>query len=131
MTISKFFIIFCIFIILLSANVQAVNIEKGDRGIEVKKVQKLLAELGYNIKTDSIYGYRTREIVKDFQFNNGLSVDGIVGKNTYKLLKKTAEDIKYIIKKGDTLYDLAKEYDTTVEDIKQRNNINSNKIIIG
>ena len=120
-----------ILIIILSVTVGAVSIDKDNRGKEVREVQKLLKELGYNINIDGIYGYRTKSVVKDFQHNNGLNVDGIVGRNTLKLLKETAEDIKYTVKKGDTLSEIAVKYDTTVEDIKDRNKMNKSKIIIG
>ncbi len=125
------YLISFLIIILLSVNVSAICLEEGDRGKEVREVQKLLTDLGYNLTVDGIYGFRTKENIKDFQYNNGLKVDGIVGENTLDLLKKTAEDIEYIIKKGDTLIGIAKQYDTTIDDIKKRNNLKSDKIIIG
>ena len=124
-------ILSCIIIILISTTAGAVRIDKGDRGKQVREVQKLLAELGYNITVDGIFGYGTKAVIKDFQNNNGLKVDGIVGNNTLKLLKETAEDIKYTVKKGDTLSELAVKYDTTVKDIKENNNMYSSKIVIG
>ncbi|MEO1031123.1 MAG: glucosaminidase domain-containing protein [Bacteroidota bacterium] len=39
--------------------------------------------------------------------------------------------IRYIIEKGDTLYSLAKRYKTTVEAIKELNNLNSNDLALG
>ena len=37
----------------------------------------------------------------------------------------------YIIKKGDSLYQIAKKYNTTVEEIKKTNNLSSNNLSIG
>ena len=37
---------------------------------------------------------------------------------------------KYIVKRGDTLYSIAKENNTTIEEIKNINNLNSNILII-
>lgn len=110
-------------VIGLSISTYAISLEVDDRGETVKEVQSLLKKVGYDIITDGIYGYRTKEVVKDFQANNNLNVDGVVGDNTYDSLKKMAEDIKYVVKKGDTLYDIANKFDTTVEDIKKSNNI--------
>ena len=38
---------------------------------------------------------------------------------------------KYIVKKGDSLWSIAKDNDTTVEEIKLLNNLNSNLLSIG
>lgn len=37
----------------------------------------------------------------------------------------------YIIKSGDTLYSIAKKYDTTVDKLKQQNNLTTNTLTIG
>lgn len=37
----------------------------------------------------------------------------------------------YIVQKGDTLYSIAKTFDTTVDDIKSMNNLTSNSLMIG
>ncbi|MCF8000374.1 MAG: peptidoglycan DD-metalloendopeptidase family protein [Halanaerobiales bacterium] len=115
-------------LIVFSISTYAISLEVEDRGEAVKEVQSLLKKVGYDISTDGIFGYRTKEVVKDFQANNNLKVDGIVGDNTYNNLKKMAEDIKYVVNKGDTLYEIANKFDTTVQDIKKSNNISGNII---
>ena len=52
-------------------------IKKGSKGDPVKVIQKAL-----NITVDGDFGPNTEAAVKTFQKNNGLKVDGIVGKNT-------------------------------------------------
>lgn len=53
------------------------------RGDDVKEVQARLNELGYNCGTaDGIFGKKTDIAVRNYQTDNGLTVDGIVGKNT-------------------------------------------------
>ena len=59
----------------------------GDRGEEVRKLQRRLAELNYLTGTiDGIYGQNTKRAVERFQYYNGLTVDGIAGKATQRLL---------------------------------------------
>lgn len=41
------------------------------------------------------------------------------------------EDIKYKVKKGDTLYSIAKKYKTTIGNIIKKNNLKSNALSIG
>ena len=45
--------------------------------------------------------------------------------------KAAAEDIYIKIKKGDTLYSISKKYNISVEDLKEYNQLTSNKIIAG
>lgn len=63
------------------------NLSIGDRGIEVKRLQEALADLGYDILADGNFGPITRGIVIDFQASNDLLPDGIVGPKTMKVLK--------------------------------------------
>lgn len=69
---------------------QAKNIIKGDTKQNITLVQTRLKELGYyKISVDGIWGQKTLAAVKNFQRDYGLTVDGIVGKNTEKALKIT------------------------------------------
>ena len=74
------------------------------KGPLVKQVQNILIKIGYSgtslgsittdvegcksdvEKCDGIYGKSTKEMVKQYQKDNGLSVDGIVGQQTYDSL---------------------------------------------
>ena len=49
-------------------------------------LQHLLNQYGYNISVDGKFGVKTQNAVVDFQRNNGLTVDGIVGRNTWNAL---------------------------------------------
>lgn len=46
----------------------------------------LQQDYGYNLSVDGIFGSRTASAVRDFQSFNSLSVDGVVGPNTWKAL---------------------------------------------
>ena len=55
----------------------------GSRGSEVTQIQTKLKRWGYySGSVDGIYGSQTVTAVKKFQKKNGLTVDGIAGKNT-------------------------------------------------
>lgn len=56
-------------------------LKKGSKGAEVKTLQQKL-----NLMADGIFGSLTEEAVKEFQANNGLTVDGIVGQKTWDKL---------------------------------------------
>ena len=58
------------------------------RGEKVLTVQKALINLGYTgSNPDGIFGPNTEAAVKQFQKENNLSVDGIVGPNTMDKLQ--------------------------------------------
>ena len=62
-------------------------LKQGSAGVEVRKLQGRLAELGYYAGgVDGIYGETTVTAVKAFQRNNGLSGDGQAGEQTQKKL---------------------------------------------
>lgn len=59
----------------------------GSRGDEVRQIQTKLKRWGYyNGNVDGIYGSGTLAAVKWFQSKNGLTVDGIAGKNTLEAM---------------------------------------------
>ena len=63
----------------------------GSRGNYVFVLQDALNALGYNSgNIDGIFGNNTKNSVIKFQRNNNLSVDGIVGCNTWEKLTKMA-----------------------------------------
>ena len=64
-----------------------VSVRKGARGNLTRIIQARLKDLGYSLgKVDGIFGEITERVVKRFQKDRKLLVDGIVGKNTWKEL---------------------------------------------
>jgi flagellum-specific peptidoglycan hydrolase FlgJ len=56
----------------------------------------------------------------------------VLGKgNLDELVKVNSGVLRYIVERGDTLYSLAKRYSTTVEAIKELNNLSSNDLALG
>ena len=67
----------------LTPNPAYKNLQVGDKGADVRKLQECLRELGYlSGNVDGAYGYQTRNAVLLFQSYNGLSRDGVAGKAT-------------------------------------------------
>lgn len=62
------------------------TIRQGDRGNFVFLLQFILNQFGYNLSVDGIFGNQTTSSVRQFQQQNSLTVDGIVGKNTWQYL---------------------------------------------
>jgi len=62
-------------------------LKKGSRGLDVHKLQSALTDLGYDLKgIDGIFGPITDTVVRSFQKNNNLVVDGLVGPNTIRAI---------------------------------------------
>lgn len=79
-----------------TVNIELTVLKNGSSGEQVKTLQRLLMALGFEMKSnsgkvygvDGSFGGATENAVKAFQKSEKLSVDGIVGKNTWgKLLK--------------------------------------------
>lgn len=66
------------------------TLRRGSRGEQVKLLQEALNETpagaGMDLKADGIFGAETEKAVRQFQADHGLTVDGVVGKKTWKAL---------------------------------------------
>ena len=70
------------------------TIKKGSKGADVTKLQTLLMKKGYALPkygADGSFGAETLNAVKNFQKDHELTVDGIVGKNTWVALESSSE----------------------------------------
>ena len=66
------------------------TLRRGDRGEYVTLLQTKLIQLGYDVGAtgaDGIFGDKTAAAVKAFQRDRGLTVDGVVGRNTWTALE--------------------------------------------
>lgn len=69
------------------------TIKRGNHGTAVKECQQILQKLGYNLGVcgvDSDFGIATEKAVKQFQKDQGLTADGIVGEKTWAALEKAS-----------------------------------------
>jgi zinc D-Ala-D-Ala carboxypeptidase len=58
-------------------------VRNGDKGANVKALQRLLVQGSADIDVDGIFGPETEAAVKSLQTEKGLGVDGIVGPETW------------------------------------------------
>ena len=65
-----------------------INVRRGAEGNITWLIQSMLICKLFNINADGIFGIATESAVREFQKRNGLSQDGIVGKNTFSKLFK-------------------------------------------
>ena len=63
-----------------------INVRRGAEGNITYLIQAMLVCHSFDIDADGIFGPATENAVKEFQSRNGLSADGIVGKNTFNKL---------------------------------------------
>lgn len=59
------------------------TIQKGSNGKDVREWQTYLNNNGFKLTVDGIFGDKTHEATVNYQQNNGLTADGIVGENTW------------------------------------------------
>lgn len=63
-------------------------LKRGSKGDWVVIAQGRLVVAGYPLDVDGIFGPKTEETVKHFQMDHHLTIDGIIGKNTWAALYK-------------------------------------------
>ena len=65
-----------------------INVREGAKGNITWLIQAMLVCHSFDISVDGIFGNATKNAIKELQKRNGLSVDGICGKNTFNKLFK-------------------------------------------
>ena len=74
---------------LFSENAGTYKVSQGVSGTDVTELQKRLKELGYLDNVTGYFGTDTDRAVREFQKANGLTVDGMVGRQTRDVLYST------------------------------------------
>lgn len=70
------------------------TLRRGDKGEDVREMQKLLLQHGFSVGVDGadgVFGAETERAVKSFQTHNGLEVDGICGPRTWAKLREAGK----------------------------------------
>ncbi|MCC5912363.1 MAG: LysM peptidoglycan-binding domain-containing protein [Clostridiaceae bacterium] len=110
------------------------TLRRTSRGADVERLQRLLRDAGFDPGTiDGIFGPRTEAAVIAFQRSKGLTPDGIVGIRTWTALGVDCGaptpptptcptgTRPYTIVSGDTFFNLAGRFGTTVDAIRRAN----------
>ena len=107
-------------------------LRRGSTGDDVIELQSALINLGYKLGVaDGIFGTKTESAVIQFQKDNGLVADGLVGPMTWGKIKTTTYEI-YIIQSGDTFYKIALVQNITLSALLAANpGINPNTLMVG
>lgn len=105
-------------------------LKQGATGADVSELQQRLGKWGYPLQVDGKFGPLTLAAVKGFQAAWGLTVDGIVGPRTWEELRKSPT-LTHVVKRGDSLYILARQYGVSIEAIMDANDLTDEIIIIG
>lgn len=123
--------------------------KKGDKSKEIAAAQEALKKLGYFDEVCTGYfGEVTENAVLKFQKKYKLGDDGILGPITVSWLNKltgeqitipsrsssakkdtTKVNVRYKIKKGDTIWDIAADYNVSVDSILQYNGLDEKSIL--
>jgi murein L,D-transpeptidase YcbB/YkuD len=72
------------------AEVDDTELRTGAQGDAVASLQRSLRSLGYHLIIDGDFGPATRRMVMEFQRDNGLTVDGVVGPTTWGRIEAMA-----------------------------------------
>jgi len=126
-------------------------LKRGDRSTVVAEVQAALKKLGFfNDECTGYFGEVTEKAVRDFQKKYDLGSDGVLGSTTISWINKKAGvniklvgtskmissrkdttkiNVRYKIKKGDTIWDIADDYNVSVDSILKYNGLSEDSIL--
>lgn len=95
-------------------------------GEDVFRLQIALRELGLGPgEATGYFGPATRAAVQRLQGAVGLQPDGVVGPATRRVLESLQRPYRHRVRPGDTLWDLARRFGTTMEALMDANGLTS------
>lgn len=118
--------------------------KKGEHSKDIAEIQKALKELKlFDEEATGYFGDVTEKAVKKFQSMHNLAADGVVGPGTLKnLLGRTSisatsraeierkkVNVPYKIKDGDTIWDIAQDFNVTSNSILKYNKLTDNSVL--
>lgn len=107
----------------------------GSWGADVFELQRQLRRLGFEIAADGLYGPATRDAVRTFQEQSGIEVTGRVNQETLDALNTAllsrVETIEYTLQPGDSLWSIARTFDTTMDVLVAINDLPDRPLRVG
>ena len=123
--------------------------KKGDKSPAIAEAQAALKKLGFfNESCTGYFGEVTYNAVREFQKKHDLGIDGVLGSTTIGWINKLAGEnivipsrsssarkdttkvnVKYKIKNGDTIWDIAADYNVSVDSILEYNGLDENSVL--
>ncbi|HEX6972174.1 MAG TPA: peptidoglycan-binding protein [Limnochordia bacterium] len=105
-------------------------LRRGQWGGDVFHLQRLLRAAGYEVEATGTFGPQTEQAVKAFQAAQGLTVDGLAGPATIAALQRVVEGggaptEVYVVRPGDTLWDISQRFGTTMDHLIELNHLAS------
>lgn len=98
------------------------TLQEGMWGDDVRALQELLRELGFSqVNANGYFGPETASAVRRVQLAVGLPGDGVVGPRTWAVFEALRTPYRYRVQAGDTLWDIARRFGTTMEAIMDAN----------
>lgn len=100
--------------ILIPCATGSASLRPGDNSDMVYELQERLVSLHYDVTADGDFGSDTEKAVRKFQKDNGLEVDGVVGKGTWDtLIRMSPAPSRASRPMGDRVVSIAKQYIST------------------
>lgn len=104
------------------------TLRQNDRGLDVYWLQYYLYQLNYyKGELNGYFQSATTDAVKDFQTAAGITIDGIVGAETYLALGASIafpqQEYYYRVQPGDSVFTIARLFNKEMEDIINLNNL--------
>ncbi|MDD2434816.1 MAG: LysM peptidoglycan-binding domain-containing protein [Bacilli bacterium] len=113
-------------------------LRQGSQGGYVLLLQMMLRQLMfYTGEISGNFDNNTSQGVRAFQSNNRLTVDGIVGRDTWSSLTYLYSPLAiceagfHIVQPGETLWGIARRYNISVEQLIRINNLSSTLLSVG
>ncbi|MEW6046662.1 MAG: LysM peptidoglycan-binding domain-containing protein [Bacillota bacterium] len=99
-------------------------VQEGMWGDDIRSLQELLRELGFTaIHPNGYFGPETTKAVRRVQQALGLPDDGVVGPRTWLVVEGLRTPYRYRVQVGDTLWNVARAFGTTMEAIMDANDM--------
>ena len=138
-----------LFIMTIPAYADSAVLKRGDKSQVIAEVQAALQKLGYFDEVCTGYfGEVTEAAVIKFQKQYDLGADGVLGSTTISWLNEkagkhitipsrsitsrkdtTKVNVRYKVKKGDTIWDIADDYNVSVNSILEYNGLAEGSIL--